>query len=173
MENFLIENIDKALMLHIHGKTEESVKIFDIIKKKRFLYHETVLPLVSLYPDLFTALINKDLIKDTDFFDIKDHFLLPISFNFLTKTENVHFFINNCSSACLDYVSYGLSFDEDLDDFLEMFKFLNPIAFRDVHDKIKQNLNYQKQDIIRLLNGFKNLLPDELKNDFEMQLKYM
>ena len=38
------------------------LKIFDIIKKKRFLYHETVLPLVSLYPDLFTALINKDLI---------------------------------------------------------------------------------------------------------------
>ena len=40
MENFLIENIDKALMLHIHGKTEESVKIFDLIKKKTTAFQE-------------------------------------------------------------------------------------------------------------------------------------
>lgn len=173
MENFLIENIDRALTLHIHGKTEESIKIFETIKKKRFLYHETILPLVSLYPDLFTALMNNNLIKDTDFFEIKYHFLLPISFNFLTKRENVIFFINECPLSCMDYASYGLSFDEDLNDFLKIFNFLNPISFKDVQEKIKKNLSYKKEEIIKLLSDFINLLPEELKNDFKMQLKYM
>lgn len=172
MENFLTNNINQAMILFLHGKIEESIAHFKEIKRKRYLFPSNVIPLVSLYPELLKELVKHNLINDTDFFDIRYHFLLPISSKFLVDKDNVDFFINKCPDALLDFVSYGLSFVEDETDFLKMYSSLQPYVIKNIKEKLDNDFSTLDKNKTRNdLLYFEQQLPEALRNDWNLQLE--